>query len=147
MEALVNAISEFLAAIFARFGYVGRPRRRAHLRDEIKLLDEIRESPAFGVESASARQLTDYISQEVARYSGVIRKRKIPWSTVVISAVIGLPLSYWTYTMVQDGFVWYAIFPGAVATFFVIGGLAVLFTGDDSAPEEEKQKGSGPSAG
>jgi hypothetical protein len=67
----------------------------------------------------------------------VIRKRKIPWATVVFSAVIGLPLSYWTYTMVQDGFVWYAIFPGAVAAFFVIGGLAVLFTGDDSAPEEE----------
>jgi hypothetical protein len=37
--------------------------------------------------------------------------------------------------MVRDGFVWYAIFPGAVAGFFVIGGLAVLFRGDDSSPE------------
>jgi hypothetical protein len=74
VEALVNSISEFLAALFARFGYVGRPRRRANLRDEIKLLDEIRDSPAFGAESDGARHLTDHIANELARYSGVLKK-------------------------------------------------------------------------
>jgi len=132
---LVNSISEFLAALFARFGYVGRPRRRDNLREELALLEEIRESPAFGVDSESARFLTDHIANEVARYSGVLKKRKIPWGTVALSAVIGLPASYWTYTMVRDGFVWYAIFPGLIAGFFVVGGLAILFTGDDSSEE------------
>jgi len=51
MDALGNAISELLAAIFGRLGYVGRPRRRANIRDEIKLLDEIRSSSIFGSDS------------------------------------------------------------------------------------------------
>lgn len=137
MEALVNSISEVLAALFARFGYVGRPRRRANLRDEIKLLEELRESPAFGADTDSARYLTNHIANEVARYAGVLKKRKVPWGTVFLSAIIGLPFTYWTYTMVRDGFVWYSVFPGLVAAFFVIGGLGVLFTGDDSAEDDE----------
>jgi hypothetical protein len=132
VEALINSISEVLAALVARFGYVGRPRRRANLRDEIKLLEELRASPAFGPDTDSARFLTNHIANEVARYAGVLKKRKIPWGTVALSAVIGLPFSYWTYTMVQDGFVWYSVFPGLVAAFFVVGGFGVLLTGDDS---------------
>jgi len=140
MEALVSSISEFLAAIIARFGYVGRPRRRTNIRDELKLLDEIRSSQAFGVESESAHHLSSHISNEIARYSGVVRKRKVPWGTVIISAIIGLPALYLTFTLVQDGFVWYSIFPGLVAAFFVIGGLGVLFTGDDSEQPEASPK-------
>lgn len=136
MEALINSISEMLAALFARFGYVGRPRRRANLRDEIKLLEELRGSPAFGAETDSARYLTNHIANEVARYAGVLKKRKIPWGTVVLCAVIGLPFSYWTYTMVRDDFVWYSVLPGLVAGFFVIGGLGVLLTGDDSVKDD-----------
>lgn len=138
MDALVNAISELLAAIFGRLGYVGRPRRRANIRDEIKLLDEIRSSSIFGSDSESARQLTDHIAQEVARYSGVIRKRRIPVGSVIICAVLGLPAAYVTYRMVRDGFVWYSIFPGIIAGFFIFGGLAILFTGDDSKGELAK---------
>jgi hypothetical protein len=136
VEALVNAISEFLAALFARFGYVGRPRRRTNLRDEIKLLEEIRASPAFGPDTDSARFLTNHIANEVARYAGVLKKRKIPWSSVILAAIIGLPFTYWTYTMVRDGFVWYAVFPGLVAGFFLVGGLGVLLTGDDSVEDD-----------
>jgi hypothetical protein len=66
----------------------------------------------------------------------------VPWGTVVVCAVIGLPLSYLTYTMVRNGFVWYAIFPGAIAGFFVIGGLALLLTGDESAPDDGEISGS-----
>lgn len=96
MGALVNSISEVLAALFAKFGYVGRPRRRANLRDEIKLLEELRASPAFGPDTDSARFLTNHIANEVAGYAGVLKKRKIPWGTVGVSAIIGLPFSYWT---------------------------------------------------
>ena len=141
MEALVNAITELLAAIFGRLGYVGRPRRRENIRDEIKLLDEIRSSSNFGAESESAQYLTDHITQEVARYSGVLRKRKIPWGTVVFCAVIGLPLAYWTFTMVRNGFVWYAIFPGFIGGFFVVAGLGVWATGDDSADKQARTDG------
>lgn len=137
MEALVNAVSEFLAAIFARFGYVGRPRRRQNIRDELALLDLIRDSSAFGVESDAAGFLSGHITHEVARYSGIEleRKRKIAWNSVVIALVVGIPFAYWTYKLNQHGFAWLSLLTGFVAGFMLIGGLGILLTGDDSSGE------------
>ncbi|MGC1165334.1 MAG: hypothetical protein WA862_04430 [Solirubrobacterales bacterium] len=138
MEALVNAASEFLAALFARFGYVGRPRRRAAIRDEILLLGEIRDSPDFGVESKAHRFLADHVTSEVARYSGVElkRKRKIPWSSVFIALLIGLPLAYWTYKLNEDGFAWFSILPGFLAALMLLAVMGMLF-GESGSTEEE----------
>lgn len=137
MEALVNAVSEFLAAIFARFGYVGRARRRANIRDELALLETLRGSASFGNESLAARHLTDHIDREVARYSGIEieGKRKIAWGTVATAAIFGFPAAFWTYMLNQDGFDWLSLLPGAVAVFMLIGGLGVLFSGDSEANE------------
>lgn len=134
MEALVNAVSEFLAAIFARFGYVGRARKRAHIREDLVLLDEIRKSDAYGPQSQTANHLHDHINREIADYSGIglQHKRKIPWGTVILSIPIGLAFAYWTYEIVDDGFSLLSLLPGSVAAFFLVGGLGVLFTGDNS---------------
>lgn len=135
MEALINAVTEFLAAIFARFGYVGRPRRRQNIRDELALLDLIRDSPAYGAESQAAIYLSEHIAAEVARYSGVElhQKRKIAWRSVALAIVIGVPFGYWTFKLNQGGFSWLSLPTGAVAGFFLIGGLGILLTGDDSS--------------
>lgn len=140
MEALVNAVSEFLAAIFARFGYVGRTRRRAHIREDLTLLSEIRNSEAYGPQSQTASYLHDHINREVAHYSGIElkHKRKIPWGTVIVSIPIGLAFAYWTYKIVDDGFSLFSLPLGAVAAFFLIGGLSVLFTGDNSEKQEDE---------
>jgi hypothetical protein len=144
MEALVNAVSEFLAAIFARFGYVGRARRRAHVREDLALLDEIRKSDAYGAQSQTASYLHDHINREVAAYSGIElkHKRKIPWGTVILSIPIGLIFAYWTYKIVDDGFSLLSLLPGTVAAFFLIGGFGVLFTGDDSEQQKDQDEAS-----
>ncbi len=141
MPALVNAISEFLAAIFAQFGYVGRTRKRAHIREDISLLAQIHESDAYGPQSEAAKNLHDHISREVTEYSGITlkHKRKLPWSTVLLAIPLGLVFAYWTYKIVDDGFSLFSLLPGTAAAFFLIGGLGVLFTGDDSEPEDETQ--------
>jgi hypothetical protein len=138
MEALVNAASEFLAAIFARFGFVGRPRRRAAIRDELDLLAQIRESPDFGTSSKAHKFFSDHITSEIARYSGVElkRKRKIPWSSVVLALFIGLPLAYWTFKLNQDHFSWFSLLPGLLAALMLLAVLGMLF-GDSSSSEEE----------
>jgi hypothetical protein len=142
MEALVNAISEFLAAIFARFGYVGRTRKRAHIREDLVLLDEIRSSAAYGPQSETASYLHAHINREVADYSGITlkHKRKIPWGTVALALPLGLGFAYWTYKIVDDGFSLFSLIPGTAAAFFLIGGLGVLFTGDDSEEDEESSE-------
>lgn len=127
MEALVNAVSEFLAAIFARLGYVGRTRRRASIRDEIGLLKMFRESPAFGIDSRAAQSLSEHITREVERYAGVEPKSKVEWGSVAAAAIIGIPLGYWTYKLNQGGFSWVSLFPGTVSVLMLIAVLGVAF--------------------
>lgn len=100
-EALVHAASELLAAIFGRLGYVGRPRRRASIREEIELLDRLRSSPNFGPESDALRMLSDHISEEIASYAGKDLKRKA-WGSATFGLIVGLPLAYVTYKLNQD---------------------------------------------
>jgi hypothetical protein len=139
MEALVNAISEFLAAIFARFGYVGRTRHRANIRDDLELLEQLRDSPAFGAESGAAQVLSEHINGQVARYSRVEQKQKIQWGSVAAAAIIGIPLGYWTYKLNQDGFLWWSLFPGTLSGLMLIAALGLLFNRD--APSDESESG------
>jgi hypothetical protein len=142
MEALVNAVSEFLAAIFARLGFVGRQRRRANIKEDLSLLEIFRDSPAFGPESTPSTHLLAHINNEVARYSGVEPKRKIQWGSVATALVFGVPAAYVTYKLNQDGFSWFSLLPGAIAAFMLIGALALLLNRQDS--EEQKDEPDGP---
>lgn len=76
METLIKAASDFLAAILSTLGFIGRPRRRAGIRDDLDLLERLRSSPDFGPESAPHRFLTERVTLEVARLSGVELSRK-----------------------------------------------------------------------
>ena len=89
-------------------------------------------------ESGTAGYLHDHINREVADYSGIelAHKRRIPWGTVALSIPIGLASAYWTYKIVDDGFAWFSLLPGSVAAFFLIGGIGILFTGDDSEEQD-----------
>lgn len=140
MEALVNAVSEFLAALFARFGYVGRARHRANIRDDLALLDLLRNSPSFGDDSDAARHLMGHIGIEVARYAGIEieHRRKIQWGSVLTAAIIGLPAGYLTYKLNQGGFSWVSLLPGLISAFMLIGGLGLLFSRD--SPDESKEE-------
>lgn len=138
MEALVNAVSEFLAAIFARLGYVGRARHRGNIRDELDLLNLLRDSPAFGAESGPAKALSQHITGEIARYSGVEPKSKIQWGSVAAAAIIGIPLGYWTYKLNQDGFSWLSLAPGTVSALMLIAALGLLFNRDTPSDEPDE---------
>jgi hypothetical protein len=141
MGDLVNAVSEFLAAIFARFGFVGRQRRRVNIKEDLALLDALRESPAFGPQSAAASHLSAHIDNEVASYSGVEPKRKIEWGSVVTAFVCGIPAAYVTYRLNQGGFSWFSLIPGLIAAFMLIGGLGLLFNSGDSESQEDEGEG------
>jgi hypothetical protein len=41
MADLANAIADFLAAVLRSVGFVGRPRKRAAIRDDLVLLREL----------------------------------------------------------------------------------------------------------
>jgi hypothetical protein len=102
-----------LAAILSTVGYVGKPRRRADIRDNLKLVTELAEHPDYGRGTWPHQALMNRTALDVARLAGVqLEHRKIPWGSVVLAFVIGAPLGYWTFTLNQDGFRWYSLFPG-----------------------------------
>ncbi|HWX87641.1 MAG TPA: hypothetical protein VNX67_05660 [Solirubrobacteraceae bacterium] len=65
VETLIKAASDFLAAILSTLGFIGRPRRRAGIRDDLDLLELLRDTD-FGPESPSHRFLTERVPLEVA---------------------------------------------------------------------------------
>jgi hypothetical protein len=143
METLLKAASDFLAALLSTLGFVGRPRRRAGIRDDLDLLDRLRSSPDFGPDSAPHRFLTGRVTLEVAKLSGVelSHKKKVPWASVVVASIIGAPLAYWTFVLDQDGFRWLSLLPGVFAALMFIAVLGMLFDRDE--PEEAKSESTG----
>lgn len=144
MEKLISAASDFFAAIFARFGFVGRPRRRTEIQRDLDLLERLRDLPEFGDESAAHAFLTNKVTIEVARLAGVQFKQPIQKGSVVLAFFIGTPFAYWAYWLSQDGFSWWSLIPGAVAAMMAMSIVGLIFFRD--GPEEEAG-GSGASHG
>jgi hypothetical protein len=140
VESLVKAASDFLAAVLGKVGFVGRPRRRAAIHDDLQLLDQLRDSSDFGPDSPAHQFLRNHITAEVAGYSGVDlrRKRKIPWSSVVLSVVIGAPFGYWTYKLNDDGFAWLSLLPGLIAALMFLASLGMIFGGEETSSDGDE---------
>jgi hypothetical protein len=133
MDALVRSIAEFFAAIFGVVGFMGKPRRRAGIRDDLHLLEELAEHEDFGRGSWPHQALMHRVSLDVAKLSGVPLGKRRPWPSVILAILIGVPLGYWTYVINQNGFQWYSVFPGIVAALMGVSLLGMLF------PSEEEQ--------
>jgi hypothetical protein len=148
METLIKAASEFLAALLSTLGFVGRPRRRAGIRDDLELLERLRSSPDFGPASAPHRFLIERITLEVARLSGVelSRRKKVPWGGVVLALILGVPLAYLTFAMDRGGFNWLSLLPGAFAVLMFIAVLGMLFDRDESSEEAKSESAGGEDA-
>lgn len=140
METLVRAASDFLAAILAKVGFVGRPRRRAAIRQDWELLRDLEATDSFAQGTWAHQVLIGHITLEVAKYAGVeLPRRRVPWGSVVFAALIGAPLGYLTYTLNQDGFRWYSLFPGVVSALMAIAILGMIFASDEETPEEASE--------
>lgn len=81
--------------------------------------------------------MAERVTLEVARLSGVelSRKKKIPWSGVVLALIIGTPLAYWTFTLDRDGFRWLSVVPGTFAALMFIAILGMLFDRDEPSAD------------
>lgn len=131
----MNAVSDLFAAILGRFGYVGRARGRANIKEDLDLLGELRESPEFGSDSPALLFLSAHITSEVARYSGAEPAPKKPWGAIFLAFCIGASLALFTFTLNSDGFDWFSVIPGAGALLMIVA-MVQLFTGDeDTGPD------------
>jgi hypothetical protein len=138
MEMLVKSIAEFFGAVLGMLGFVGKPRRRLGIRDDLGLLNELADHPDFGRGSWPHQALMNRVALDVARLAGVpLQQQRAPLSSFILPVLIGVPLGYWAFKLNQHGFQWYSLFPGVVAGLMAISILGMLLpTTDESGPEE-----------
>lgn len=129
MEGLISAVADLIAALLRPIGIVGSPRRRAAILENLNLLDRLRAYEEFGPGTVAYTVLSNHIVLEVGRLSGVdlraVRK-KINWSSAIISTCIWAPLGYVVYLLDHDGFDWLSIIPGIPAGLFFIAAVALI---------------------
>lgn len=138
VEKLLQAATDFLAAVLGTVGLMGRPRRRAGIVADLDLLDRIRDSDAFGASSRAHVFLVSHIELEVAKLAKaeLTRKKKIPWGSIMFALIIGAPLAYLTYKLDQADFRWYSVFPGAIAGLMFVAVLGMVFDREDMPRED-----------
>src|SRR5688572_8126931 len=137
MEGLIKAVADVFAALLSTIGFVGRPRRRAHIRDEMQLVTELAEHPDFGRGSWPHQALMNRVALDVARLAGVrISGRKFPWSTAFWTLVIGGLFGYWTFKLNQDHFQWRSLVPGVVAALMAVSLFGMIVGPQDNDVDE-----------
>ena len=138
MEGLVRAVADFFAAVLSTVGYVGRPRRRAQIREDMRLVTELAEHPDFGHGSWPHQALMNRVALDIGRLGGVpIPGRKFPWSSAFLTVVIGAPLGYWAIRLNDDGFVWYSIFPGFIAAVMAVALFGLVVEPQEQDPDHD----------
>jgi hypothetical protein len=134
MEGLVRAIADFFAVLLSMVGFVGKARRRAHIRDDLQLITGLADHADFGRGSWPHQALMNRVALDVGRLAGVpMPGRKIPWRSAILALLIGVPCGYATYTMNGSGFNWWSLVPGTLAAV-----MAISFIGMLMGPQEEE---------
>jgi hypothetical protein len=128
---LANAIAEVIATALRAVGYVGRPRRRAAISDDLKLLQELSEHPygEFGPGTAPYVWLVSHIYQEVGEYAGLdfrTEKRKASIGSIILSTVLWGTLGWLSFYLVEHGYGWWATFSVVPAAVLFLATLTML---------------------
>jgi hypothetical protein len=140
LAELVQALGDFVAALLGLVGFVGRPRRRQAIRDDLALLSELEGYDAFGRETIAHLWLTNHILLQIAEFSGVdLRavRRKPLWSSVVLACIIWIPLGWLTFHLVDIGHPWFAVIPAVPAGLFFMVTFPLIFNREEVAPTSE----------
>lgn len=132
MAELANAIAEVFAAFLRAIGYVGRPRKRAAIRDDLALLRELDEFPGgeFGPGTVAHIWLVGQIYEQIGEFVGLdlaTEKRKASLWSVLIAAGLAAGLGGAGYYLISHGYGWWAVFPITFATLMTISAIS-LFT-------------------
>jgi hypothetical protein len=125
------------AAVIERL--LGKKRRvRNEIRENLELVGTIAASPAAVDLRSPSGWLQGQIAVDIARLAGHklgTDKKPVPKGSVFLAVVLAAAFGGWTFLIVRDGFVWWAVFPGFAAFLFVVSVFG-MFTDRDIPPEE-----------
>lgn len=108
----------------AAIGLGGRRRRlRVDVRENLSILEKVRSDPLLTDHTPAIGWLSSRIAADVAKISGFSingAKKPVPVGPAIFTALVALVLGLWTYLIVRDGFVWYAVFPATGSALMLV---------------------------
>lgn len=123
-ESITQTVIAVLAPLTTLVGLASRRRRlRAEIREDLSLLQELKKDEILVGHTPACGWLQGRIALDVARLTGVqlgTPKKPIPKGSVALALLLACGFSYLTYYIVRNGFVWYSVFPGIVASLLFI---------------------------
>jgi hypothetical protein len=130
VDSVLQALAAIIAPLIGIVGLLSRRRRlRSEIRDNIALLHEADRDQSLREYTPALNWLRGKITIDIARITGQplgSPKKPIPKGSLAFSAIIGLVFGAWTYFIVRDGFVWYAVFPGTLSLLMIIAILGMV---------------------
>ena len=140
LEAIVKAALTVGTPLAAVAGFGSRRRRLRHeIRENLALVDEVEKHAPLRDASLASAWLQGRIALDIARLTEQdfgTKKKPIPWGSVVLALVLASGFGLWSYWLVRDHFVWYAVFPGVAAALFGIAVVGML-TNRELPPDSE----------
>ena len=127
MGELFKAVADVFAAILGTLGFIGKPRLRHSIREDMQILNDLGAHDSFGVDSTPYVALHERIGLNVERLADVEPRKKRPLGAIVIASLICLALAYWTYKLNDDGFAWVSLLPGFFAFLFFVSTIGMIF--------------------
>ena len=116
-------------------------RRRAEIRENLALLQELEQDELLKEHSPAALWLRGKITLDVAKLAGVplgTQKKPVPKGSVAFCLLAFAGLSYWTYYINRNSFVWYSVISGVFAFLFAVSAWG-MFLNREIPPSEESQ--------
>ncbi|WP_143202984.1 hypothetical protein [Streptomyces sp. CB02460] len=128
-EGIANAVVSVLAAAGTLAGITSRNRRRRNeIKENLSLAEELQKNTILREHTPAVAWLHGKIALDVARLSGQpigAPKKPIPKGGLVFATLFFLAFGGWTYWLDKDGFVWYSLVTGAIATSGLISILGM----------------------
>jgi hypothetical protein len=147
----INAVTQAILAIGTPLAAAigigsGRRRLRNEIKENLALIHEIEKDDLLKDHTPAIGWLKGRIVVDVARLARQplgTPKKPVPKGSVTFAAVIAVLFGGWTYLIVRDGFVWYAVFPGVVCALVLIS-IGGMFTNRELPPDDNLPPGAVP---
>jgi hypothetical protein len=138
-EAAAKVVTTVVVPVLTLITLGGRRKRlRNEIKENLALVSEIEKHKVINEHTLAPGWLQGRITLDIARLSGInlrTPKRPVPKGTVVFVSIMVLIFGGWTYLLDVDDFVWYSIFPGAVAALLLFSVFG-MFLNRQIPPEE-----------
>jgi hypothetical protein len=143
LDVIAQTMISVVTPLITLITFFSRRRRlRNEIRENLSLLIELDKDEVLKEHTPAAMRLRGKIVIDVAKLSGQplgTPKKPVPKGSVILAALLCAGLSYWTYYVDRDTFIWFSSIPGVFALLFAISIFGMFRDREIPPPEEPSE--------